>query len=364
MNILHVIESLEFGGAEQVVIQLANRFAADDNNNVSICTTKRIGELIMTVNPEVSLFHLNGKEGNDFSIIWKLKTLICRNNIEILHIHNWGVYVEAIIAAKFSGICKIIHTVHGPYRSYNNYIVEHAKIFIRHRIEKILSIFVYKFVAVSDAIKDYMICDIGINSKKIVVVRNGVRALKRQINHTNNESTILKLVSVGRIAKIKNHRFMLDGLKLVSSSNINIKLTIVGDGPELNNIRDYTHELELDPSVDFLGFRSDIETILEDKDVFIMTSEYEGISIALLEAMRVGLPAIATRVGGIPETVIDGKTGILVKPKDTAALASAIEMMFNNKQIRRSMGQKAYEHFMAEFNEDIVIEKYKYIYRH
>ena len=356
MNIVHVIESLEFGGAEKVTIQLATGCA--HLHRVAICTTKRCGELSHGVDSRVKLIHLNGKEGNDPSVIKQLVAVFKKNKPDIVHIHNWGVYVEAVIAARLAGIKSIVVTIHGPYRAYPDTTIDRFKKLIRQRAEFLLSHFVSSFIAVSASVKDYVVRDIGINQNKVQIIRNGVSALADNEYTHSHDNQELNLISIGRVASIKNHKFMLNGFKQAIDAPLSVKLTIVGDGPELASIKQYASELGIDNFVNFTGFRTDIDQILADKDVFIMTSNYEGISIAMLEAMRHGLPVIATNVGGIPEMGINKVTGILVEPNDVTALADAIQYMANNKQERLDMGSRSYRHFMNEFNESAVIEKY------
>ena len=360
MNIIHVIESLEFGGAEKVAIQLATGCAA--LHNVAICTTKRVGELSQSVDGNIKLIHLAGKEGNDPAVIKQLTRVFREHDADLVHIHNWGVYVEAVIAAKLARVKTVVMTIHGPYRVYPDTVIDKLKLRIRHSVELLLSHFVSQFIAVSGAVKDYVMQDIGINKNKIQIIRNGVAALSANPPAQKPDHDGLRLVSIGRVAAIKNHIFMLNGLKRVLDNQLPVTLTIVGDGPELDNIKRYASQLAIDKQIDFTGFRTDIDNMLADKDVFIMTSDYEGISIAMLEAMRHGLPVIATHVGGIPETVINDVTGFLVALNDVTALADAIRLMAVNKQQRLTMGSRAYQHFMAEFNATAVIEKYLAIY--
>ena len=359
-NILHIIESLEFGGAEKVVVQLANRFS--ESHDVAICTTKRRGELCDSVNPGVKQFCLEAAEGNDYSVINKLVSVIKQNNIDIIHIHNWGVYIEAVLAAKRAGVMKVIHTVHGPYIDYADDLKSKLKKFIRHAAERFLSKYVSIFVPVSYSIQSYVENEIGIKPSKIHVIHNGVKGLNISKKKNSLSDKSIRLVMVGRVASIKNHKLMLDALKDLVTNNVEVFLTIAGDGPEFENIKHYADENDLNKYVEFLGFRDDIESILSDKDVFLLTSNYEGISIALLESMSMGLPTIATRVGGIPETVMHEKTGLLIQAGDKHELIDAIMRLLSNPILREQMGKMAYKNFMEKFNEDNLIKQYSQLY--
>ena len=360
-KVLHIIESLEFGGAEMVVINLANKLS--DKYDVSICMTKREGDLCSRVNARVKLHFLGCKEGNDLTAITKILSIIKHDNIDIVHIHNWSVYLEGVLAARLAGVVKILHTIHGSYappvKGFKNLI----KYKTRHFLENILSIFVYRFIPVSLSIKDYLQRDFWINANKILPVHNGIAGLDRS-KKIINDSAVLKLVTVGRIATIKNHTLMLNGLRKAIDAGAHVILGIVGNGPEYASVRELATTLNLDKYVEFMGFRSDIADILADKDVYILTSDYEGISISLLEAMSMGLPAIATHVGGVPETVIHNQTGLLIENGNIDALATAIIFMASNKNTVVSMGNEAYDFFIKEFEDNNFIRKYDEIYAH
>ncbi|MDQ1363707.1 MAG: hypothetical protein QG652_1569 [Pseudomonadota bacterium] len=358
-KVLHVIESLEFGGAEMVVINLANKLS--DKYDVSICMTKRQGDLCARVSDKVRLHYLGCKEGNDLSAIKKIINLIKDNQIDIVHVHNWSVFIEAVTAARLAGVKKIIHTIHGPYMAHGKSMLTVIKKNVRRAMENLLSVFVYRFVPVSYSIRDYLLRDFCINSGKVLPIHNGISGF--ELNRKRSLAPgILQLITVGRVAKIKNHRMMLSGLRKALDAGVRATLTIVGDGPEYENICEHARSLNLDSHIEFLGFRSDIADIMADKDVYILTSDYEGISIALLEAMSIGLPAIATSVGGVPETVIDHGSGILIEKGNADALAKAIIYMANHPEERSRFGLEARAYFLREFEESNFIRKYDDVY--
>lgn len=357
-SVLHIIESLEFGGAEKVVLQLANGMSK--NYKVFVCATKREGELFNKFNNDVTVFSLEESEGNNISTIKKITNIIKNNNIDIVHIHNWGVFIEATIASKLSGCAKTIHTVHGPYISYPNNTLANIKKYVRHTLERRLSKYIFSFISVSTAIKEYMISDIGINNNKINVIHNGIQGLSRTKTHVNN-SPVVNFVSVGRVAKIKNHKLLLDCLHMIGNT-VNYHLTIVGDGPELDNLKKQSENLSLNNNITFMGFRSDLANILSTMDVCVVTSDYEGISIAILESMSLSLPVIATSVGGNPETVIDSETGILFPKGDKIALCESIKKLSKNRNIRQALGNNGYNRFIKYFHENNVFSSYTKIY--
>ena len=357
-NILHIIESLEFGGAEKVVLQLANGLCEDFN--ISICLTKREGELRRDVSERIRVYPLLSGEGNNFSVIKSIRDIIDNEKIDVVHIHNWGVFVESVIASRLSGVKNILHTVHGPYITYNKGFVPLLKKTIRHKIEKILSYYVTKFISVSDAIQDYMVKQIGINRNKIVTIHNGIKGLTR-IAEKTDKSAFINLVSVGRVAKVKNHKLLLKALSELDSQ-LPVHLTVVGDGPELESVKEYCKSLNLVDKVSFTGFKTNINEILSEMDICVVSSDYEGISIAILEAMSLGMPVIASAVGGNPEIVNDNETGILFSKGNADELATAIQKLSKNKKLAENMGENGLKRFLNHFHEKYVLEQYSDLY--
>ncbi len=360
LNILHIIESLEFGGAEKVVVHLANKLC--DQHNIMICVTKRSGELCKQLDPRIKVICLHGKEGNDLRVPVKLSNIISNNDINIIHTHDWGIYLEAAVALVLNRKCKMVHTVHGSYMPYSSSLTAQIKLKFRHLLEKTSSLRVSMFVAVSKSIKDYIQDDIYISHKKIMTIHNGIEGHQPR-SFTNAVLSPLKLITVGRLAPVKQHKVMIDAVKLSINDGIKVTLTIVGDGPEYDNLVDYVKTSGLHESIKFKGFRTDIDTLLADHHVFVLSSDYEGISIALLEAMSTGLSSISTDVGGIPDTIIDQKTGILVDKGDSANMAKAIRQLATNPSQLEMMGINAYNHFVENFHESVVLDKYNTLYR-
>jgi len=360
LNILHVIESLEFGGAEKVVVHLANKLCHD--YNITICVTKRSGELCDQLDSRVKVICLYGKEGNDLSIPFKLSKIIKSKNIDILHTHDWGVYLEAVFASILSRKSKLIHTVHGNYIPYSNSIISKIKKYFRHLLENIASHKTYKIVPVSDSIKQYIENEIHIRKNVLQIIHNGIEGHNPKEYNLDSVSTI-KLITVGRLAVVKNHKVMIDAVKCVISKGFDVTLTIVGDGPEYDVLSEYVENSDLNNNISFLGFRTDIAELLSQHHIFVLSSEYEGISIALLEAMSIGMPTISTNVGGIPDTVEDEVTGLLVKKGDSNAMCAAIINLVTDFTKLTRMSHNAHQCFLKKFHENVVLEKYRQLYQ-
>lgn len=347
MRILHVIESLEFGGAERIVISLAN--AMSRGHQVAICCVKSVGELGGEVERGVEVFSLGKREGNDYALPLRMAGVLRRGSYDVLHTHNWGVFLEAGMGAILAGTPVRVHTAHGTYRDYGPGTVARLKLALRHLLERQVSRRYDYMVGVSDAIARSLVDDIGVPAGKARTVHNGI-----PVDGEAAPAPVVRdetvFVSVGRLAEVKNHGLMLRAFRRALDAGIRARLLIAGDGPQRAAIEADLARLDLGASVEMLGFRTDVPKVLQEAHVFVLTSRYEGISVALLESMRRAIPSVATRVGGIPETVRDGETGLLFAADDEAGIAAALVELARDPARRASLGRAARQRLVEEFS--------------
>ncbi|MFW6193864.1 MAG: glycosyltransferase, partial [Gemmatimonadota bacterium] len=142
----------------------------------------------------------------------------------------------------------------------------------------------------------------------------------------------------------------------------NAHLLLVGDGPERFVIESLIDGLGLDNRVHLLGLRSDVADLLAGSDLFLLSSVSEAASLSILEAMAVGLPVVATRVGGNPEVVVEGETGHLVPPGDLEAFADRVVELLRRPDLRRRMGEAGRRRVRTEFHLDRVADRYLRLY--
>ena len=355
MRILHLIESLEFGGAEKVAIDLANETAK--RHEVTICCVKKIGDLRATVDSSIRVLCLEKGEGNDYLVPFRLAKILRQLQIDVLHAHNWGVFLEAALAGLFAKTPVLIETVHGPYMDYAPGISSQLKRRLRHRLEKLFASRFFKIVTVSDSIRQYICNEIGIHAGRLVTIHNGIQTQSIEPKQVRKNEVIC--ITVGRLAGIKNQTLMLRAFALVRDTNS--RLWLVGDGPERARLEAMALDLGLSKRVTFVGFRHDVADLLAQSDIFLMSSHYEGVSIAVLEAMRARLPVIGTRVGGMPETVNE-RTGILVEPGDVHAMSSALDRLVGSPVLRRTLGAAGNEFLQLEFSIQNMVARYELLY--
>lgn len=161
-----------------------------------------------------------------------------------------------------------------------------------------------------------------------------------------------ELLFVGRLAGVKGVRVLLEALTQLRSAHPEARVTLIGDGPERQDLEQATAQLGLSDRVRFLGYQSqgEVAAALAQTDVFVLPSFAEGVPVVLMEAMAAGVPVVTTQIAGVPELVAHGKSGLLVPPGDTEALIAAIDRLLSNPEERRTMGAEGRAKVTQDFN--------------
>lgn len=368
VRILHVIETLDVGGAEAVVANMVNH--ASPGFRADICCLMRSGPISARIRPGVEIIEMGkAMEGNDYRIPFRLARILRSRNIDIVQSHDWGTLLEAVAAAMFAGTTAI-HMAHGPLKQYSPADNRASlKRRIRQRAERLASLKLSRVIAVSDIVRRGLVEDVGIPAGKISLIHNGIdlsaappgdpEAKRKELGLSPDN---VVLVSVGRLAGIKNYSLLLDALARAAREAPALKLVMVGDGPERSRLEAAATRLELSGRVHFLGARDDVRDWLALGHIFVLPSLYEGVSLALLEAMAAGLPAVVTRVGGSPEVVIHGECGFLIESGDTEGFARALVTLAREGDLRARMGRAARARIEAEFDLKKAVKQYEEIY--
>ncbi|MDW7673217.1 MAG: glycosyltransferase family 4 protein [Bacillota bacterium] len=204
-----------------------------------------------------------------------------------------------------------------------------------------------RIIAVSKALRDEEV--LQLNHYKTKIIYNGIDLDKFQpIARDHLETTNIGIIA--RLAPQKGIEYLLQAFKAISLDFPDVRLQIIGDGPEKGKLTKLANQLQLQEKVSFLGSIQDVRSVLANLDIFVMPSISEGLSIATIEAMAMAKPVVASRTGGLIELIEDDKNGILVAPKDTLALAAAIRRLITNRSLRIEMSQKSKERANTFFN--------------
>ncbi|MBI5306826.1 MAG: glycosyltransferase family 4 protein, partial [Planctomycetes bacterium] len=172
----------------------------------------------------------------------------------------------------------------------------------------------------------------------------------------------LVVITAGRLVPVKGQAYLISALSEIVKEAPNVLLVILGDGELRSSLEEQVRDLKREGLVLFLGMRNDVPEIVSCSDVFALPSINEGFGVVLLEAMAVKCPIVATDVGGVPEVVLDGITGILVPPKDPAQLAKAILKLTKDPQLSARLTESGYQRLKTHFDIQNTVSKMELLY--
>jgi len=221
-------------------------------------------------------------------------------------------------------------------------------------------------ITVSNEIAEILTQKYGIPKRKILVVGSGyddrITQELRNINLRAETDRSMRIINVAYMLPAKDHRTLLESFARLTKRMKKVHLSLVGDGPLRGELEEFCTQQSIH-DVEFLGKLpySDVIKRVANSDVFVLTSVEEGMPNAIIEALALGKPVIATAVGGIPEVVKDGVNGILVPPKSTEHIAKALERLLSDSELRRKLGEAAAES-VKDYTWSKIAEKYERIY--
>jgi len=285
-----------------------------------------------------------------------IKQIIVTNNINIIHT-NTNPYNDlfAILSAKQNSLPVVSHI-----RDLPRFRISKSKI-------KLLNQYAIKFIANSSSVSKAW-SKIGINKNNIVVVYNGIDYSEtdtfRNKAQKFNEFKILKpIICVGRLISWKGHSFLLDAIQILSTYRNDFILKIVGNGPQLTNLKNQAKTLGISRFTEFVGYRSDARTIIASSYCLVLPSKEEAFGRVLIEAMDSGTPCIATKSGGPSEIIEHGKTGFLVDYGDSINLANMINLLLSDFSLRMKIANFAKTRVKQNFSIQTYVCRIDSIYR-
>ena len=318
-------------------------------------------EIIPELGREISLHQ-------DIVTLFKLYRLMRRWRPHIVHTHTAKAGFVGRVAARLAGVPLVLHTFHG-HVFHGYFSAAKTQLFIQ--LEKFGARLSDRLVTISphlrQEIASYGVCDrthieviplgFELDALKCLPARGTFRA---QLNLGEDERLI---AAVGRLVPIKNLHLFLDAAALACRQNPQIRFALIGDGELRFELEAYAQKLGISKVVTFTGWRRDLAQVYADLDAVVISSDNEGTPASLIEAMAAGCPVISTRVGGVPDIIIDGQTGRLVPPKDAEALAKAILNIFNSPKDTLQMAQQAQDFALSQFNSRLLITDIHHLYK-
>ena len=317
------------------------------------------GELFRRVSGETDLYPLAPRGDLDPVAVWELSRLVRRLAPDVIHAHDAHAVAVAALARSLVGPGAPASLI--ASRRVDFHVRDNA--FSRWKYRR-----VDRFICASAAIRDMLSGD-GVPPERTCVVHEGIeierieRAPALDLHHEFDLPPGCPIVgNVAALVPHKGQRHLVDAAAHLVREIPDARVLIVGAGELEGTLARQIGRLHLDGKVILTGFRSDVPSVLKGLDLFVMSSITEGLGTSVLDAMAAGLAVVGTRAGGIPESVVDGETGLLAPPADAGTLARAIVALLRDARKRRALGAAGRRRARAAFSADRMVEETAAVY--
>ena len=366
-KVMILIKGLGAGGAEKLLstaIPYLNRDCYDyevayflPHKNDLVHEFKEAG---------IPVFCINGQNPLDPRSFFRMVNLLKERQVDLVHIHLPYAGIFGRLAARLANVEAIVYTEHNIIDGYNP-------------VTRMLDQLTYRFdsatITVSDSVRDSVMRSRFFRPNNAVTVLNGVDTRVINLNFKSETPAVRASLGippedfvVGNIAHLrplKGHQYLLQAAKIVIENCPNTTFVLVGREKTVEAreaLEAQATQLGIREKIIFTGFRDDALNILAACDLFVLASLYEGLPVALLEAMALGKPPVVTAVGGIPEVITDGVDGFMVKPKDYEALANRIIALQRDEELRSQISGRAARTVEERFSMRSMIGRIENIY--
>ena len=361
VRVLHLIESLTAGGAERNLYYLGPHFKKSRFNH-SICCMMRRGEFADELEREgVEILELGYRRRYFLQSVIRLARHLRRRRIGIIHTHLFNPGLVGRLAAWLAGTPVLITHEHGKtlWKKPHHHLFER----LAHRRTDMR-------IVVSEDIRDLRRKHERTPEHKLILIENAVdpahfdvdddtrAALRRELGLDG----FFVVGTVGRLVPAKAYHLFLEVAHDLLSENDAMRFLLVGDGILRAELEARARSLGIDDRVVFTGGRADIPELIAAMDLYLITSETEGLPISLIEAMLSAKPIVSTAVGGIPEVLTDEETGVLVESGDRAAMVESISRLSADAAGREALGRNARRRALERYSHDAVLEKLDQLY--
>jgi len=362
IKVVHIVPMLSPGGAERVAVHIVRGLNRQHYEPAVISYTGRLGCDLDGLLEEdgIKVWYLGKRPGFDYRMYYRLPPVLkeCRPDIVHTHLHVLRYALPFLLTRKKA---SLLHTVHNlaereiepSLRWLQRYALNHG----------VVPVAVAKEVAIS------LECLYGIH--RCQVIPNGIptdRYARPEIPRKAwraregfGENDVL-FVCVARFAPQKNHALLLKAFRQGPASDPNAHLVLVGEGVLREQLEEQAKKLGLSGQVHFLGLRTDIPEVLGAMDVFVLSSDYEGNPLSVMEAMASGLPIVSTAAGGVPDLFESGKEGLIVHPGDVQGLSTSMSFLLGNRELRQSLGMAAARRARENFDVSTMVQAYEGLY--
>lgn len=348
IKIVHLVTSLEVGGAQHNMLLGLPRLDPEKYEHIliSIMDRMQMEQQFKEQGIEVHSLGLNRKI--DLAVALRLRSLLKKLRPDILHTYLIHGNVLGRIVGRLVGVPIIIGS---------ELTIGQAGT-LGKLLTKLTNPLTNAVEVNSETVGKAVVADLGVPKEKIEVIFPGLDldAFSGTVNRANIRSEIgvsddqHLVLFVGRLRPVKGPEYGIKAFAVAVSKKPNLHLVLVGEGEQRSFLENFTTELGIEEKTTFLGARKDLPDVLSAADSILMPSLTEGFPRVANEAMAASKPIVATRVGGIPEAIIDGVTGLLVESKDIDAMSDAIIRVSSDTELQQHLGNTARQHAEVHYS--------------
>ena len=350
MRVLHVNTHMNIGGIGQYIVSLAKSLK---RKKVECFVASSGGELeaeLVRLDIRHTPLDMNTKfefGPKVFHSASRLVQMIKENKIDLIHAHTRVSQVASYLASRRSGI-PYIATCHGYFN---------AKL-----SRRLFDTWGEKVVAISEAVKGHLEKDFNIDPERIEVIYNGIDLGRFSNTYSTDQIAMAKkslgiprdvvvIGTMGRLSSVKGQKFLIEAMKEIALKSKNTRCLMIGSGREEEPLRALSKSLGLEDKIIFTGAAyMDIPLYISCIDVFVLPSIEEGLGLALLEAMSLGRPCVASATGGIRDIINDGVNGVLTPVGDSMSIANAVLKILNDKSFAKNISGRAVDFVKGRFS--------------
>ncbi len=338
LKILHVDPERNWGGGEAQVLGLLAYLASRGHGNDLL--THPDGRLFAaTASLDIRRFPLIVRNDLDLRAIPSLRRRIAEGAYDIVHLHTKRAHALSLWLSRSNRLPKYVVTRRMDYAESKSW---YTRCLYNRRVDGV--------VAISQNILDGLVAA-GVERQRIRLIHSGIDP-SRFAGDDGAEGAVNDMPTVGCLAVLEERKgieFLLEAAGQLRSQGVRLNWLIGGAGALREKLASQSQALGLGDCLKFMGFVAKPEEFLRAIDIFVMPSLFEGLGVAALEAMAAGKPVVASRVGGLAESVIDGETGFLVAPRDGKAIAAAVLKLANDAPLARRMGAQGRHRALENF---------------
>lgn len=360
MRVMQVTDDLGVGGLERVVSLLCRHLDPARFESSALCLREG-GEFADELSADGIPVHVLpwSSDRVDYTAFRRVAEVLRRERIDVIHTHNTGPFFHGGLGATLAGVRTHIHT-------------DHARTFpdrMRWMVaEHLLSHLAYRVVGVSEHTTRNLVRYERIPESRLVTIPNGIdlpppSRPRREVRASLGLPDDVPVVgTAGRLTHQKGLEYLVRAAAALRPRHPGLHTLIVGEGPEREPLEELARSLGVQDRVLFLGVRMDIADLFGALDLYALPSRWEGLPMAILEAMAAGLPVVASSVGGVPTAIRHGQEGLLVPAEDDGALAQALDEVLSDPSTLARMGSASRRRYEARFTVSTMALRYQQLY--